>query len=155
MNKIYFARKGCTVTAKCPNLFPIKDKDFYKAPPELFDDCELMLYITPKMIDQSFFMAHFVVYNCYFKRFENYGGGLRNFTKVVLSAALRERRLNVNCYSHKEEDYNDYMFHELLESNRKASMLLEEGIVMFNEYFPYQTHGGRKYYERFTQKNAV
>ena len=155
MNKIYFARKGCTEAAKCPNLFPIKHKDFYKAPPELFDDCELMLYITPKMIDQSFFMAHFVVYNCAFKRFENYGGGLRNFTKVVLGASLRERFLDVNCHSYREEDHNDHMFHELLESNRRASALLEEGIVMFNEYFPHQTPGGCKFYERHPQENIV
>jgi hypothetical protein len=148
MNKIYFANKGCTVAAKCPNIFPNKDKYMYKASPELFADCDFLLYITPRMVDQSYFMAHFIIYDCTRPNFTTFGNEWRNNTPVVLGASLRERYLNVSTYSHpKEHMHRDIEYRELLSRSREASRLLEDGIALFNEYFPYQTYGGRKFYE--------
>ena len=136
MNKIYFANKLCTVKRKCPNIFPIKDKEFEKTPRDVFNVAGLVVYINPKFnrLLQGFYARISVFAPAEVRYREGYIGSYLA-GGCILSA---EHRLSVQIESYLKDParLGETARQKAWKDRLEALRILPEAISLFREYFP-------------------
>jgi hypothetical protein len=142
MNEIYFTNKGHTIKLNIPNIWPNKYMGY--AAPELFIGKKLVLLIDPVMVDKSYYIANFSVFDAervsYTEPRE--GHPLAMISSPFLWASLIKGVITITTKSIKENLLNiGQAEKERFWGMRSEALdLLKLAVDEFTKYFPEQRY---------------